>query len=519
VHARPHGDPGIDPARSSDAREAFCLTEPFERQAPPDASEPPDESTVLEAAITGESTLLDAGADGPHAPDDEPTRIRPVPIDPALRERELARGSIGGASAGGARRRRIGKYELRDKLGRGAFGVVFTARDPSLDRDVAIKVLRPTHLGNPTIVQRFLQEARATARIAHPGIVTIHDCGQVETTIGPTAYIAMELLSGETLTDRLTRCGRLAPDAAAEIVRQAASALEAAHRADVLHRDLKPDNLYIVPDPAIPCGERVKILDFGLAKLGHDGNTQLQTVFGTPRYMSPEQCRSTAQVDHRSDIYSLGCILFELVTGRPPFEGEVRQLLDQHQRATAPRARSFVLEVPPALDALVAEMLAKDPMVRPQTMGAVRRAVQRAVQRVADPAASEPAPPVEPPARGHPAPPRAESPRVVSPRAESPRVISPRAESPRVMLPPAERPTLIASRVDPDEASGEILVAASAPRPVIAPVSHASPTTTQSHSTSAQLRTIVSRLTPTRLFGLAAILMVLAVLLAWLTAG
>ncbi|HEU4734516.1 MAG TPA: protein kinase [Kofleriaceae bacterium] len=312
----------------------------------------------------------------PAEPDDEPTTIRPSPFPALVQDVAGTRSSPRGFAA--SLRGRVGKYELRDQLGRGAFGVVFTARDPSLDRDVAIKVLHPTHLANQEIVQRFLQEARAAARIAHPGIVTIHDCGGVEIGGGSTAFIAMELLSGESLTGRLARCGRLPPRAAEEIARQVASALEAAHRADVLHRDLKPDNIYLVPDPAMPTGERVKVLDFGLAKLGQEGHTQLQMVFGTPRYMSPEQCRSAAQVDHRSDIYALGCILFELVTGQLPFDGDVRQLIERHRRAIPPRASTLVAGLPSALDGLIAEMLAKDPMERPQTMGAVQRALQLA---------------------------------------------------------------------------------------------------------------------------------------------
>ena len=312
------------------------------------------------------------------APEDEPTAISPPLIteEPPPRRSTLLRTAKG--SSGSQRRCQIGKYELREKLGRGSFGVVYLARDPSLDRDTAIKVLRPKHLSNRDIVQRFLQEARATARIAHPGIVTIYDCGLVETTDGPTAFIAMELLSGESLTSRLSRSGRLDPASAAEIARQVASALEAAHRVHVLHRDLKPDNIYLVPDPAMPNGERVKILDFGLAKLGQDGHTQVQNVFGTPRYMSPEQCRSSAQVDHRSDIYSLGCILFELVAGIPPFDGDVRRVIDRHQHAVPPRARSLAPGCPPALDELIAEMLAKAPLARPQSMGAVQRALLRA---------------------------------------------------------------------------------------------------------------------------------------------
>jgi serine/threonine protein kinase len=359
---------------------------------------------------TGEKTtvdLVDAGAGlplvrrfddpdektaiDPVEPDNEPTALRPpitppcpataaapdaaaMPPSEAPRRTRFARGSSQGFNPGSLGH--IGKYELREKLGRGAFGVVFSAHDPSLDRAVAIKVLRPTHLTNQEIVQRFLQEARTTARIAHPGIVTIHDCGQVETNLGATAFIAMELLTGESLARRLTHSGRLLPEAAIEIARQIASALEAAHRVDVLHRDLKPDNLHLVPDPAMPSGERVKILDFGLAKLGREGHTQLQTVFGTPRYMSPEQGRSATQIDHRSDIYSLGCILFELVTGRLPFEGDTRQLIERHQWVLPPRAQTFAPDLPPALDDLIADMLAKDPMERPQTMGAVQRALQ-----------------------------------------------------------------------------------------------------------------------------------------------
>ena len=417
--------------------QADHVHQPRAPRTPPEPIDPTDPVELVDD--TDEETVLDPAIE----PDDEPTTIRPTPVPPSVAPRKprLARGSSHGVPPHALGR--ISKYELRDKLGRGAFGVVFTARDPSLDRDVALKVLRPTHLTNQDIVQRFLQEARATARIAHPGIVTIHDCGRVETNLGATAFIAMELLIGESLTSRLARSGRLAPETAAEVARQVASALEAAHRVDVLHRDLKPDNIYVVPDPAMPSGERIKVLDFGLAKLGREGHTQLQTVFGTPRYMSPEQCRSATQLDHRSDIYSLGCILFELVTGRPPFDGDVRQLLDRHQRQVPPRARSLVPELSPAFDDLIAEMLAKDPMDRPQTMGAVQRALHHASGvrlSMADtlPVSTEPPPPVPTPA---PAPLPAieppEPPLPVAPPLARPRSVPP-AQSlfPDVTLPP-----------------------------------------------------------------------------------
>jgi len=214
---------------------------------------------------------------------------------------------------------RIGKYVIVEKVGQGTFGLVFVARDTELDRLVAFKLLNPVFQDNDQIAARFLQEARACARIGHPGIVTVLDIGRVPTLVGEASYIVMELLGGESLTRRLTRSGRLAPENAIEIGRQIAGALEAAHRAEVLHRDLKPDNVFLVPDDAAPTGERDKVIDFGLAKVEGTRNTCQNAVFGTPRYMSPEQCRSATQIDARSDIYSLGCLLFELVTGKPPF--------------------------------------------------------------------------------------------------------------------------------------------------------------------------------------------------------
>ena len=274
-----------------------------------------------------------------------------------------------------------GKYELCEKIAQGTFGVVFAARDKNLDRNVAIKLLHTAHANNQDIVGRFLLEARAAARIAHPGIVTMFDCGVSE----GGAFIAMEMLQGETLTARLEKCTRLAPSVAVEIARQVASALDAAHEARVLHRDLKPDNIYIVPDPAVANGELIKVLDFGIAKLDDTGQTKMHTVFGTPRYMSPEQCRSAKNIDLRSDIYALGCILFELVTGRTPYEGSLRELVDRHQRAPIPRASAFSMEVTPALDDVILQMLQKDPALRPQSMAAVQRMLKSVAAELALP--------------------------------------------------------------------------------------------------------------------------------------
>ncbi len=296
--------------------------------------------------------------------------VAPLPLLP--QESVTSQPSVHGfvASPGA----QLTKYQLGRRLGEGSFGVVFAAHDTVLNREVAIKLLTAKHAFDPQILSRFLQEATAAARITHPGIVTMFDCGHID----GTAFIAMELLKGETLTSRLARSGRLTADTAMELVRQVASALDAAHQSGVIHRDLKPDNIFLVPDPAVASGERVKVLDFGLAKLRHatSGRTQAKMVFGTPCYMSPEQTRSAAKADHRSDIYALGCILFELICGRPPFDGDLVDVVSQHQRVQPARARSFVPSLNLKLDRLITQMLAKNPDERPQTMAAVQRALQ-----------------------------------------------------------------------------------------------------------------------------------------------
>ena len=288
----------------------------------------------------------------------------------------------------------VGRYTLERLLGQGTFGKVYEARDSKLGRKLALKILNPEQGQYPEIRQRFVQEAQVTACISHPGIVCVFDAGELDDlTFAPppsgaarlgraeacrgTAYIAMELLAGESLHARLVRRGPMSSDKVREIGRQAASALEAAHYAGIIHRDLKPENIFLVPDPAAIDGERIKVLDFGLAKptLTASVKTQAAMVFGTPAYMSPEQCESTRDIDSRSDIYALGCVLFQLITGKMVFEGTLRELVLQHRTATPPSIRSLVPHADPALDALIMAMLAKDPAHRPQTMGDVVRAL------------------------------------------------------------------------------------------------------------------------------------------------
>ena len=253
--------------------------------------------------------------------------------------------------------------------------MVFVARDRRLDREIAIKFLLPEHTKNAEVLSRFLQEARATAKIGHPGIVTVFDCDQVSDTgteLDGGAYIAMELLAGETLGSRLRR-RRMNEREAVAITSQIALALEAAHAIGIVHRDLKPENVFLAHDPAVSSGERVKVLDFGIAKLATSSTDQAPrthslAIFGTPPYMSPEQARSSGRSDHRTDIYALGCILFEQVAGRAPFIGEPGEVMAHHQLTPAPRVRSLAEWVSSPLDALVHQLLQKRPDDRPQSM-------------------------------------------------------------------------------------------------------------------------------------------------------
>ena len=279
----------------------------------------------------------------------------------------------------------VGRYEVLTKLGQGGFGIIYVGRDTELDRDVALKFLRPEHVTRPDVVMRFLQEARAAAKINHPGIVTVFECGQVTNTntrADGTVYIAMELLAGESLAQRLKRERLLPPAIALGITRQLCSALQAAHVAGIVHRDLKPDNIFLVPDLAMRDGIRVKILDFGVAKLadgqfGPSGGVRTHSamVLGTPTYMSPEQCRSSAKVDHRSDIYAVGCILYELLCGARPYDGDAGEQIAKHQLAPVPVARTVNPAIPAELDALVSQMLAKTPDERPGSMEFVDEAL------------------------------------------------------------------------------------------------------------------------------------------------
>ena len=268
----------------------------------------------------------------------------------------------------------VGNYNVTAKLGEGGMGTVFLAEHPVIGSKVALKAIHPYYARTPEIVSRFVNEARAVNQIGHDHIIDIHDFGS---TPEGDFYFIMEFLSGEMLSDGRGRQIALPPARALNIVAQIADALAASHEQGVIHRDLKPDNIFLITRDGRP--DFVKVLDFGLAKLtGTSGavpayTTDAGIVMGTPYYMSPEQCEGRAELDHRTDVYSLGVILFELLTGQVPFAGEgYGEVMTKHISLPPPAARKFVPDLPIALEAILSRALAKDPAARFQTMAEFR---------------------------------------------------------------------------------------------------------------------------------------------------
>jgi eukaryotic-like serine/threonine-protein kinase len=261
----------------------------------------------------------------------------------------------------------IGRYRVLEQIGEGGMAVVYLAQHPLIGRRVAIKVLRPELSQEPELVSRFLQEARTQAMIVHPGVVDVFDFGQHES---GCAYIVMELLEGYSLQALLAHHGRVPWPVALELTRQIAWALAASHRFNVVHRDLKPANLLLVPDAQSWLGVRPKVLDFGVAKLAAGSmRTRFDVILGTPRYMAPEQAQSATNVDGRADVYALGCILYEMVCGRPPFEGKyLAELVHAHLTQVPLPPRQHNPEVPEALEWIILHTLAKRPADRVSSM-------------------------------------------------------------------------------------------------------------------------------------------------------
>ena len=260
-----------------------------------------------------------------------------------------------------------GKYRLDERLGGGGMGNVYRATHLLIDRPVAVKVLSQRFVGDETAQQRFRREARAAGRMHHPNAVTVTDFGADNRHL----YIVMELLEGRTLRELLAREGPLDPARAVSIMLQASAAVGAAHELGLIHRDLKPANIFIEQRPGAPAV--VKVLDFGLAKFAFEEEadddfqtlTQVGTLIGTPRYMSPEQCAGTGKLTPASDVYSLGIILYEMLSGAVPFTAETPLAIALRHVSEAPQPlREIVPSVPERVEAIVVRALAKNPTDR-----------------------------------------------------------------------------------------------------------------------------------------------------------
>ncbi|MEM9487834.1 MAG: protein kinase, partial [Myxococcota bacterium] len=278
----------------------------------------------------------------------------------------------------------VGSYRIVEQIGAGGMGQVYLAVHNLLGSKAAIKVLRREYTTRTDVVNRFFNEAKAIAAIQHPGIVQVFDFGHDPA--DGSAYIVMEFLAGETLRSRLRRVGRLTVSDATRIALHCASALSAAHQVGVIHRDLKPDNIFLVPDPQVTGGERSKILDFGIAKLSGEYvssgiETTTGSIMGTPIYMSPEQCRGCGSIDLRTDIYSLGCMIFHMLAGRPPFDLEgAGEVIAAHLKDQAPALDVMVPDLPRSLGAVVKRALEKEPDYRFATMQTMAAALLDAGQ-------------------------------------------------------------------------------------------------------------------------------------------
>jgi eukaryotic-like serine/threonine-protein kinase len=268
-----------------------------------------------------------------------------------------------------------GRYELDGVVGRGGMAEVYRARDIRLDRIVAIKTLRADLARDQIFQARFRREAQSAASLNHPNIVAVYDTGEDMATGVPVPYIVMEYVDGRTVRDLLQDGHRLLPERSLEIIDGVLRALDYSHTAGIVHRDIKPGNVMVTRNGDI------KVMDFGIARAMSDAQatmTQTAQVIGTAQYLSPEQARGE-RVDSRSDLYSTGCLLYELLTGRPPFTGDSPVAIAyQHVRENPVPPSRVDPEVPPWADAIVLKAMAKSPADRYQTAADMRADLQRA---------------------------------------------------------------------------------------------------------------------------------------------
>src|SRR5258706_2321297 len=267
--------------------------------------------------------------------------------------------------------KQIGNYAIKAKLGEGGMGAVYLGEHPLIGKRVAVKVLLEELASKEDIVSRFFNEAKAVNDIGHENIVDIVDFGKMKNDAGgDVVYFIMEFLDGESLAARLRRTG-LAFNETMHVMAQCCSGLAASHSKGIVHRDLKPENIYLCPRGMDK--NFVKILDFGIAKLTGDGGQSHKTrtglVIGTPTYMSPEQCEGRGLIDHRSDVYSLGVVMYELLTGRVPFPGEgFGEILVAHLTKMPEPPTTLNPDISREIEAIVMHSIEKDRNRRFQTM-------------------------------------------------------------------------------------------------------------------------------------------------------
>ncbi len=288
------------------------------------------------------------------------------------------------------------RYVVERCIGQGGMGVVYAARHKVIDKRFAIKILRVEMVGAPDLVRRFLNEARAASSIGNPHIVDVVDFGQLP---DGAPYFVMEYLEGESLAARMMERRGLPAHDVMRIASEVANGLHAAHQAGIVHRDLKPDNVMLKRGAEHP--DFVKVLDFGIAKVSGESKrlTMAGSVFGTPHYMSPEQAEGKT-VDRRTDIYSLGVMMYEMTVGHVPFDAEsFMGILSQHMHKAPTPVRQLRPDVPPALDAVIEKCMAKDPRGRFATMTELVSALGLASQGII-PAATPSVPRGAQPSRG-----------------------------------------------------------------------------------------------------------------------
>jgi len=288
--------------------------------------------------------------------------------------RRLVEGAAAGASTaeleeGSAQ---IGLYHLEAEIGRGSMGIVYRARREGSEDPVAVKLLNPSIASDPAMAARFVREGRAAALVNDPGVVGVTDFGFLPDGQG---FLVMELVEGRTLEERLEEAGALPPEEAVRIVSRVATALASAHVRGVIHRDLKPSNIFLTE------GDGIKIADFGAALVEdrlRGGNAEASVILGTPAYMAPEQAQALP-TDDRADVYSLGCILFRMLTGAPPFQGaSLLEVLRRHIEDRPPRVTSPHGPLPPVLVQCVTRTLTKNPDDRYRSVGEMNEDLARA---------------------------------------------------------------------------------------------------------------------------------------------